>query len=75
MFKWFSTIFSLGAPVKSSGTVDEKKLVSLYSTPFEIQVYFYSKTLDINKYSFVSTLLSFQDFQNMIKQQLLQTFL
>ena len=62
-------------PVKSSDTVDEEKLVSLFSTPFEIQVYFYSKTLDINKYSFVSTLLSFQDFQNMIKQQLLQTFL
>ena len=48
MFKWFSTLFSLGAPVKSSDTVDEKKLVSQYSTPFEIQVYFYSKTLDIN---------------------------
>ena len=35
-------------PIKSSDTVDEKKLVSQYSTPFEIQVYFYSKTLDIN---------------------------
>ena len=35
-------------PNKSSDTVDEKKLVSQYSTPFEIQVYFYSKTLDIN---------------------------